>query len=238
MTPGNSQVQEWLLGFDARELWLDVEREWGASRRGLYLLREDVRKPLAMDTLVWPSLFGEGLPESGCERLALREASGWGWRGPNAPLWDDLERMRGCLASLGAVREAPHGLIAVSWYWDGRPPEGSWPGGPYRERMVPPTRDEGWRFLGFDIADGGFISGLTNCGYTGEDTPALRRQWAGHLNEHHLLEDLEQALAFRDLSDRRVPEHAPFFVFGLWLIEPVEGLVGTALTPRRRSGDP
>ena len=209
MSPGSGQIQEWLLGFDARELSLDVEREWDVSRRGLYLLREDVRKPLSVDTAVWPSLFGEGLA-----------ASGSGWRGPNWPLWDDLERMRGGLASLGTVREAPHELIAVSWFWDGRPPEGSWPGGPYRERMMPPTREEGWRFLGFDIADGGFISGLTNCGYTGSDTPALRRQWAGHLNEHHLLRELEQALVFRDLSDRRVPEHAPFFVFGLWLISP------------------
>ena len=31
----------------------------------------------------------------------------------------------------------------------------------------------------------------------------------------------EQALTFREITERRVPEHAPFFVFGLWLIEAV-----------------
>jgi hypothetical protein len=214
-------VEEWLLGFDAREWWLDVRREWDSSRRGLYLLREDVRKPLATDTAVWPSLFGEGLPESERERLGLHEASLPDWRGPNLPLWDDLDRTRGCLASLRAVREAPYALIGVSWCWDGRPPEGSWQGGPHREPTVPPAREAGWRFLGYDIADGGFISGLTNCGYTEVDAPDLRSQWAGHLNEHHLFGELEQAHAFRELSDRRVPEHAPFFVFGLWLIDAV-----------------
>ncbi|WP_257460217.1 hypothetical protein [Archangium lipolyticum] len=214
-------VEEWLLGFDVRELGLDVGREWPESRRGLYLLREDVRKPLAVDTAVWPSLFGEGLPGSECERLGLREAELPAWRGPNAPLWDDLERMKGCLETLGAVKEEPHALIAVSVYWDGRPAEGTWPGVPYRERTMPSVRGDGWRFLGFDVGDGGLISGLGNCGYTEPEAPELRRQWAGRLNEHHLLGELEQALAFRELSDRRVPEHAPFFVWGLWLIDAV-----------------
>lgn len=217
--PGSRPAQEFLLGFDARELWLDEGSQWDASRRGLYLLREDARKPLATDARVWPSLFGEGLPESERERLGLRDASRPEWTGPNAPLWDNLERMRSCLASLGAVRKQPHALIAVSWLWDGRPEEGAWEGIPYREQTVPAVREEGWRFLGFDVADGGFISGLTNCGYTESEAPGLRARWARHLNEHHLLDDLERALEFRDVSDERVPEHAPFFVFGLWLIE-------------------
>jgi hypothetical protein len=214
-------VEEWLLGFDAREWWLDVEREWDASRRERYLLRQDTGKPLATDTAVWPSIFGEGLPDSERERLGLHDASLPEWRGSNLPLWDDLERMRGGLTSLGSAREAPHQVIAVSWCWDGRPPEGSWQGGPYREPTVPPAREASWRLLGYDIADGGFISGLTNCGYTGAGVQELRGQWAGHLNEHHLFGALEQALAFRALTERRVPEHAPFFVFGLWLIEAV-----------------
>ncbi|PTL76850.1 hypothetical protein DAT35_47090 [Vitiosangium sp. GDMCC 1.1324] len=219
MLVSRSPVGEWLVGFDARELWLDVGRQWEASRRGLYLLREDARKPLATDARVWPSLFGEGLPEAERERLALRDANLPDWRGPNPPLWDDLERMRNSLTSLGAVREAPYALVAVSWHWDGKPEEGTWQGGPYREPTVPAMREEGWKLLGYDVADGGLISGLSNCGYTEAEAASLRAKWAGHLNEHHLLGDLERALEFREVSDRRVPEHAPFFVFGLWLIE-------------------
>jgi hypothetical protein len=43
------------------------------------------------------------------------------------------------------------------------------------------------------------------------------------LSEPHLLGDLERVSGFRDLCARRVPEHAPFFVFGLWLVEKEEG---------------
>lgn len=184
MSPG--PVGEWLLGFDARELWLDVGSQWDASRRALYLLREDVKKPLSVDAWVWPSLFGDGLPGSERERLSLRDARLPDWKGPNAPLWDELARMRSGLGSLGAASAEPHALIAVSWLWDGRPAEGSWLGGPYREPTVPAAREEGWRFLGFDVADGGFISGLSNCGYTDAEAASLRSQWAGLLNEHHL----------------------------------------------------
>lgn len=213
MSSRNGVSEEWLLGFDAREPWPDVGREWDASRRERYLLREDVSRPLSVDTSVWPSVFAE--------RSGLHTASPPDWRGPNAPLWDDLSRMRGGLSTLGAGREVPHTLIAVSCFWNGQPAKGSWLGAPYCEPTVPAARDEGWRFLGFDVADGGFISGLTNCGYTDDEIAALRQRWAGHLNEHHLFDDEEQALAFRELSDRRVPEHAPFFVFGLFEFRPL-----------------
>ena len=73
------------------------------------------------------------------------------------------------------------------------------------------------------MSPGPVSSGLSNCGYTDAGAASLRSQWAGLLNEHHLLGDLEKAFEFRDLSERRVPEHTPFFVFGLWLVEAVGG---------------
>jgi len=42
-----------LLGFDAREMWLDPQEYWPDSRKKLYLLRYDVVRPLSTDTLVW-----------------------------------------------------------------------------------------------------------------------------------------------------------------------------------------
>ena len=42
--------------------------------------------------------------------------------------------------------------------------------------------------------------------------------WAQHLNDHHLFQSAAQALASKDLTDRRVPEHAPFFACALRLI--------------------
>ncbi len=40
--------------------------------------------------------------------------------------------------------------------------------------------------------------------------------WGPHLNEDHLFTDPDQACAFREASDARVREHAPFFVYGLY----------------------
>jgi hypothetical protein len=89
--------------------------------------------------------------------------------------------------------------------------------------------EAGWRFVGYDVADEGNISGLSNCGYTELEAAALRPAWASKLNEHGLFLELDVALAFRSLTDQRVVEHAPFFVNAIWIVEPV-----TATEGRRR----
>jgi len=38
------------------------------------------------------------------------------------------------------------------------------------------------------------------------------------LNEHHLFNEIDPARLFKEWADRRVPEHAPFFVFGLYIV--------------------
>jgi hypothetical protein len=83
---------------------------------------------------------------------------------------------------------------------------------------VPELPDTNWQFLGFDIADGGFISGLSNCGYEDAERDGLAAEWAQYLNRRHLFDDLQRAFQFRELTNARVPEHAPFFVIRLWLI--------------------
>ncbi|MGD0530078.1 MAG: hypothetical protein ABSE49_33390 [Polyangiaceae bacterium] len=77
---------------------------------------------------------------------------------------------------------------------------------------------DGWRLAGFDVADDpSGISGLCNCGYAAGDA-TLRDLWGPHLNEHGLYGDVATAFAFRKLTDARVPEHAPFAVFGIWIV--------------------
>jgi len=75
----------------------------------------------------------------------------------------------------------------------------------------------GWDFLGFDVADG-TTSGLSNCGYDEHQLAGLRRVWAPRLNHHGLFRELTDALAFRWLTNKRVPEHAPFYVYALWVV--------------------
>lgn len=81
--------------------------------------------------------------------------------------------------------------------------------------------EPGWRLLGFDIADGTAISGLSNCGYQEDEADALRDAWAPRLNEHGLFVEVHDALAFRAVTDARVREHAPFAVYAIWLVEDV-----------------
>jgi len=75
-----------------------------------------------------------------------------------------------------------------------------------------------WEFLGFDVADGVCISGLCNCGYNESEATILRREWGHRLNAHGLFSNVVDALAFRQLTDERVPEHAPFFIYELWIL--------------------
>jgi hypothetical protein len=72
--------------------------------------------------------------------------------------------------------------------------------------------------LGFDVSDGFLLSCLTNCGYREDEVEALRARWTSCLNVHHLFTRAADASAFRDMSNARVKEHAPFFVYGIRLV--------------------
>jgi len=184
-----------LLGFDAREAISPV-RDWDAARRELYLLRPEVTRPLSVDALVWPSVF---------ERL-----TDLGWTGPVEALWDDLARMD---AKLEALPGTPRWRIAVAWVPENDARRTASP--PTPAETTPDAPADDWSILGFDVADSMHISGLSNCGYQDSERAAFRRDWAGELNEHHLFGNPATARAFRDATDARVPEHAPFFVYCL-----------------------
>jgi hypothetical protein len=213
-------IEDRLLGFDVRELWMDPAELWDEERRERFLLRPGASRPLSTDALVWPSAFdtgqGIGLTEPERQRLGLAGIPTPIWIGPNPGLWEDLDAMqRHFLQHRAATRS--HATIAVSWFSDAGF-EDAGEVGPYLEPVVPPERDPAWSLLGYDVADGSFVSALSNCGYSPEQVSYLRRRWGELLNASHLFADPEPAFRFRDLSNSRVPEHAPFFVYGLFLV--------------------
>ncbi len=194
-------IQERLLGFDAREPSQSPGDEWPDQ----FLLRADVRAPLSTDTMVWPSIW------------QLTDVPLPSWIGMNAGLWESLPAMRKHLANAWTT-PPPHAVIDVSWFSD-RAFEDAGMYGPHLSPTDPAARSPEWRLLGFDVSDGGLLSGLSNCGYSTDEIRTLRPQWQFRLNSRHLFDAVEDAFEFRKLADARVPEHAPFFVFGLYLVD-------------------
>jgi hypothetical protein len=183
-------MREALIGFDARA----EARKLSEPYRATFLLR-DVERVLSADGMLWPS------------KLTQRPK----WIGANPPFWENMEKLERHLAG----QSVAYWLIAATWHIDGSP-AGTF--GPYETPTTPPSRDPAWSFLGYDVTDGSFLSGLSNCGYTEEDRRQLAPEWPPRLNSSHLFDNLDHAFEFRTLTDKRVPEHAPFFVIGLWSI--------------------
>ena len=90
----------------------------------------------------------------------------------------------------------------------------------WRERILPPVPaalDEHWDRLGFDVADEGFLSGLSNCAFKDAvERAAIRAAYGQRLGSSHLFQEGKDADDFRIDCDARIPEHAPFFVFALY----------------------
>jgi hypothetical protein len=212
--------EERLLGFDIREHGGAPDQLWDHERRERFLLRVDSPKPLSIDTSVWPSFFdtgqGIGLPGPERERLHLDGVPVPGTIGPNAGLWEDTARMR-LYYKEWAGEPKPGVVVAISWISDNSFLEGG-EFGPYLGQTSPAECDPLWERCGFDVGDGSLVSGLSNCGYLPDEAASLRKRWRESLNKHHLFDVLLPAFRFRDLSNERVPSHAPFFVYGLYLV--------------------
>lgn len=89
-------VKEKLLGFDARENWMDYPVQWDDARKTSFLLRPDMTKPHSTDIYVWPTVFdrGPGLVffDPDCLKAGFKSVTPPDWTGPNYWLWENLER--------------------------------------------------------------------------------------------------------------------------------------------------
>jgi hypothetical protein len=190
-------LEEGCVAFDLRVRKAMLADSWNARRRSEYLLRTDVRTPLAVDRGAWP-------PARGLEQIE--------WSGPLTPFWSSLSELE--RSSDPAAGE----VIAVTVATNRRFPQtDAWKAA--MRCATPPSPSDEWEFLGYDVADASFVSGLVNCSYaTREELHHARRLWAELLGPNHLFADPCAAADFVAAVDHRVPEHAPFFVFGLWSI--------------------
>jgi hypothetical protein len=166
---------------------------------------------LSIDPRVWPSVFD--LDELG------RPPSHFGYQS----LWADLIALRRAVTMFFEKEPLkPFRTIAVTLLL-----------GEYCERdrvdwdsLIPPPnpdrRADDWLFLGYDVGDMWMLSALSNCGFLPglDDAEALRRRWGPLLNKYHLFDEIEPAVDFKHFSDERLKgDHAPCFVFGLWVVQ-------------------
>jgi hypothetical protein len=195
--------EEQLLGFDIREMWSQMDVTWPESRKAKYLLRADVTKVLSVDTLVWPRVV------LGVEKN-VRAPSQWRDLG----LWENLHHLQEYLQQDAGATQRPYQVIGITLLRNALPvhEQEMWAS---LAPTVPASLNKEWTFLGYDVADDGFISGLSDCGYEADELH-LKTGWELALNEWHLFTQKKQAIKFQRMTDQRVDEHAPFCIYGLY----------------------
>ena len=212
-----------VLQFDIRVHKDDyIQAFWTAELRNLFLLDPGVEWPLSVDTLIWPSVFVSKL--STIKPFATIEVD---VDAQGSDYWLRLQEMR---AHVEAHQSDPSRGVPIAIELCSEQPldddivpyeeAGGIACGLWLNATVPAVVPEESELLGYDVADAGRISGLTNCGYTEQDQQTLRPAWGSRLNRFGLLQTLDDAIEYRHVSDTRVAEHAPFWIYALWRVPP------------------
>jgi hypothetical protein len=206
---------ESLIGYDVREEDLAPYDLWPPERRATFLIKPDAEAPLSVDTLVWPSIFetgqGSDWHNDWRKRAGLGDAVVPEWLGPNDGLWEDYRLMLKYLAMQLGIASRKMLVVAITLAESIHVPSDE---PPYTLGVFSGAGD--WQNLGYDIADSFLISGLSNCSYSTEESNSAKLKGAERLNSNHLFVRPEDADEYRIYTDTRVPEHAPFHVYGIW----------------------
>ncbi len=184
-----------LYGFDGRQPLTDVAMNWTADRRENYLLRKEIHRPVSVDRIVWPTVQPAQTPSGGV-----------------FDYWTDLSELQQALKRANYDKNSVL-LVALAVCTLDKTAED------FFMPCNPSDIDINWRSLGYDIADNGLISGLSNCGFfkeDGENVRKLRDNLNPKLNNYGLFDCFEEADEFRIWSNKRIPEHFPFLVHQLF----------------------
>ncbi|MBC7870151.1 MAG: hypothetical protein H7Y09_04880 [Chitinophagaceae bacterium] len=194
--------EEHLIGFAAREMWREMKDFWPIEKKEIFLLKYDIVKPLSTDVAIWPSVF-QLVPN-------LKPPPHIEWR---QGLWADLYNLTDYLISAIDNHDS-YWTIAITHYFDF--------GDPYtgydRDSIRPSDKNEDWKFLGYDVSEITFLSGLTNFGTSPQEKKLEMVEFGEHLNQYHLFTDYKVAMQYKNSVDKKDPGHGPFYVYGLYLI--------------------
>ncbi len=211
-------MNRYLLGYDLRLGFTGfADAHWDAQKREVFLLRTDIASLASVDPMIWPSVFRYThlyptppvAPNQGA--IAIEPT---GFEHSVTCLWPDLAAMTACFAEHGL--DVPVVPVAIVLHGDEERVRSDHSIAVLDENRVSLSPPEGWTLLGYDVADHGLTGGLSNCGYDAAEKPEWQRHWAARLNDHGLLTTIDDAAEFAAACDKRVTEHAPFFIYGLF----------------------
>ncbi|MBF0548856.1 MAG: hypothetical protein HQM08_30835 [Candidatus Riflebacteria bacterium] len=215
-----STFQE-LLGFDIRRpLYSWVENFWNKERREKYLINPQTPHPLSVDTCVWPSIFLQSDKEAIFPKPVTKiSVETKDFRLNNLRLWSDIENMTSFFKKFNDL--GLHGKsVGFTVFSDTPFEEDDYFSAVLEPRLKFGDISKSWKLLGYDIADRYFLSGLSNCGFDDAEKKQLSFDWKPKLNEFGLFSDILDASCFKKLTNSRVAEHSPFFIYSLYDIFP------------------
>ncbi len=209
------QQYETVIGFDARVMWISKDELWDANRLKAFTWGYDTPRILSTDDMVWPQLFTGYVPGPNGDVTWTVPKEPEPWIGPNAPHWSSLVQLEVNLAEHVDQLPGPIWIVAVTCVAEPTV-MAQCKYGPHLGEAQPASIDSDWLFLGYDVSDGGTLSGLLNCGISARDA---RAYWIADLNDNHLFQTIEIADEFRQFIDKQVKEHSPFAICGLYKIK-------------------
>lgn len=215
------ESKEILLGFSAREMWLVPGSAWVGDTLELHywnetnkkqrLLYNDELRPLSTDYLVWPTVFDFDKNE---------QMGGPSHSGFIQDLWDNLDELLNSLQNYWTSESKCCWVIGVTLMWDLCSQEQKNVWSEVITTTLPPICNPTWKFLGYDVSDRWLLSGLTGClNKNMPNWPSLKVQWGQHLNSYNLFDHPQNAENFKNQINQMIPQHAPFYVYGLWLVQ-------------------
>lgn len=231
-------MKEILVGYDVREMWVDLEYLWNARRRKEFLLRTNVYKPMSVQTVVWPSVFELDIAEPIDYMAALPlskkyQTQEWdrvvrnhsllltpskhGYRGA---VWDTLDVLKNNIITAWSTQWKPSWIIAITKFVDSDNDSDAEVYNNYF--VVPRKRRPSWKLLGYDVADDFFTSFISNAGYTDDEVDLLRQNWSKHFNQYHLFDNFDLASQYVDVAYTRDANHGPFAVYGIYGIQQIQ----------------
>jgi hypothetical protein len=210
-----------LIGYDVRRSPVSLAPfRWDPPTREQFLLRPEVKCPLSVDKSVWPSrFFTPGAVLDFGDEIRPDPVRGNPYF-VAFDLWNELDEMLAayvpgmpddCGIALGLL--VPEDEAGIR-----REERDPW----WSLATQIPTRpsDVGanWASLGFDVANSGFLSALSNCGSPEKELAQLRARWATHINDKGLFLSASEAEAFCIDANVRVAPDGPFHVFEVFLL--------------------